>query len=150
MGTMVVGIFPNHDCLMKLIDSLKANGLSTERLRVISSETPSDHLVRTGVQFSYSGEVESSAVSRGSGIITGMGGTDVPGLTEFNPSLDSMHTTPSVEDLLSDLAIPGGRWEDYAKALDADRSVVGYAAGANLDKVKGLFSAAGGMPVEVF
>jgi len=150
MGTMVVGIFPDHDSLIKLTDVLKSNGLSVDKLRVISSETPTDHLIRTGVQFSYSGEAEYSAIGSGGGIITAMGGTSVPGLTEYNPSLETIESRPSVEDLLMELNIPGPRFEDYAKALDDERSVAGYPAGANVDKVKTLFSSAGGNPVDVF
>jgi hypothetical protein len=151
MGTMVVGIFPNHDSLVKLTDALKSNGLSVDKLRVVSSETPTDHLIRTGVQFNFSGEAEYSTIGRGGAIITSMGGgTDVPGLTEYNPSLESVESRPSVEDLLVDLNIPGARWEDYAKALDADRSVAGYPAWADVEKVKTLFSSAGGNPVDVF
>ena len=150
MGTMVVGIFPDHASLIKLTDALKSNGLSIDKLRVISSETPTDHLIRTGVQFSYSGEAEYSAIGSGGGIITAMGGTSVPGLTEYNPSLETIESRPSVEDLLGELDIPGARWEDYAKALDTERSVAGYPAGANIEKVRALFSSAGGNPVDVF
>ena len=150
MGTMVVGIFSDHDALIKLTDALKSNGLSVDKLRVISSETPTDHLIRTGVQFTYSGEAEYSAIGSGGGIITAMGGTNVPGLTNYNPSLQSVETRPSVEDLLEDLNIPGARFEDYAKALDAERTIAGYPAGANVEKVKALFSSQGGNPVDVF
>jgi len=151
MGTMVVGIFPNHDSLIKLTDALKSNGLSVDKLRVVSSETPTDHLVRTGIQFNFSGEAEYSTIGSGGALITAMGaGTNVPGLTEYNPSLQSVESRPSVDDLLEDLAIPGARFEDYAKALDADRSVAGYRAGADIEKVKALFSAAGANPVDVF
>lgn len=147
---MVVGIFPDHASLIKLTDALKSNGLSIDKLRVISSETPTDNLIRTGVQFSYSGEAEYSAIGSGGGIITAMGGTSVPGLTEYNPSLETIESRPSVEDLLGELDIPGARWEDYAKALDTERSVAGYPAGANIEKVRALFSSAGGNPVDVF
>jgi hypothetical protein len=151
MGTMVVGIFPDHDSLVKLMDALKSNGLSADRLRVISSETPADELIRTGVQFIYSGEAEYSSIERGGGIITAMGGTNVPGLTEYNPSLETIGSSRlSVEDLLEELDIPGSRFEDYAKAIDLGRSLAGYPAGAAVEKVKSIFSSAGGNPVEVF
>jgi len=150
MGTMVVGIFPDHDSLVKLTDVLTSNGFSADKLRVISSETPTDHLIRTGIQFTYSGEAEYSAIGSGGGIITAMGGTSVPGLTEYNPSLETIESRPSVEDLLVELNIPGTRFEGYAKALDDERSVAGYPAGANVEKVKPLFASAGGNPVDVF
>jgi hypothetical protein len=151
MGTMVVGIFPDHDSLIKLTDALKSNGLSVDQLRVISSETPTDHLIRTGVQFNYSGEAEYSAIGSGGALITAMGGgTDVPGLTDYNPTLESLGSRQSVEDLLMDFDIPGARFEDYAKALDDERSIAGYPGGPNVERVKALFSSAGGNPVDVF
>lgn len=150
MGTMVVGIFPGHDSLVKLADALKSNGLAADKLRVISSETPADNVIRTGIQFNYSGEAEYSTIGSGGGIITAMGGTSVPGLTEYNPSLETIESRPSVEDLLEELDIPGSRFEDYSKALDDERAVAGYPAGGNVDKVKALFSAAGGSDIDVF
>ena len=149
MGSMVVGIFPNHDCLVNLTQALQSNGFRVDRLRVISNDTPAEHLARTGVQFVFSGEAESSAIGRGSSIITSSGGTGVPGLTDHNPDF-SLHSEPSIEELLIDFDIPGARWEDYSQALDAGRSVAGYNPGADTEKMKALFSAAGGYPVEVF
>jgi hypothetical protein len=147
---MVVGMFPDHDCLVKLTEALKSNGLNVEHLRVISSDTPSDHLIRTGVQFVYSGEAESTAIGTGGGIITGFGGMGVPGLTEHAPTLGTIHSSSSTEELLGELEIPGTRHDDYSQAIDNGRSVAGFNAGADVEKVKTLFSAAGGYPVEVF
>ncbi len=150
MGTMVVGMFPGHDDLSKLTEALKAGGFNVERLRVITSDTPKDDLIRTGAQFVYSGDSESTAIGSGGGIITGFGGMNVPGLTEGGPRLPTVQSSRSTEDLLGELEIPGARFEDYSKALDAGRSVAGFNAGADVEKVKALFSSAGGYPVEVF
>ena len=150
MHNMVVGIFPDHDCLAKLVDGIKAGGFSVERLRVISNETLSDNLIQTGLRFIYSGDAETTAIAQGSGIITSFGGTEVPGLTNVSTQVGSGHNVPSTEDLLGELEIPGGRAEDYSKALDAGRSVAGYHAGPDLDRVKAIFSAAGGNPVDVY
>jgi hypothetical protein len=150
MGTMVVGIFPDHDCLTKLADAIKSGSLNIERLRVISSDTPSDNLIRSGLKFVYSGDAETTAIASGGGIITSFGGTEVPGLTNINTQVGTSHGAPSTEDLLGELEIPGGRNEDYSRALGAGRSVAGYNAGSDVDRVKAIFSAAGGNPVEVF
>lgn len=149
MGTMVVGIFPDHETLGRLVNGLKSSGFNVERLRVISSETPADHLAETGVQFIYSGEAEEAAIGQGAGLITSFG-VDVPGLSHTGPNLEQLHPAASIEDYFVDLNIPGGRWEDYSKAVDAGRSVAGYNGGKDVDKVRGLFSGAGGNPVEVF
>src|SRR5579872_7636003 len=77
--SMVVGILPNHDCLVKLTDGLKSGGFDVSRLLVISPETPATELIQTGMQFVETGS--DAAVSRGGGIMTGGGGTGVPGLT---------------------------------------------------------------------
>ncbi|MDQ6766650.1 MAG: hypothetical protein M3Z41_02470, partial [Candidatus Eremiobacteraeota bacterium] len=110
MGTMVVGIFPDHESLLKLTSALKANRLNVEHLRVISSDTPANNLIQTGVQFIYSGDAEETAIGTGSGIITSFGGTGVPGISDHGPALGEIRTSQSVEDLLGELAIPGGRF----------------------------------------
>ncbi len=149
MGTMVVGIFKDHDAVAKLADTIKASGLDIERLKVITSETPSDDLVSSGVEFILSGEPNADAMGSGTGIITGFGGMSVPGLTDETPKGAGMVSSGS-DELLAELSIPDGRSDDYTDAIDSGRSVAGFAAGPDVDKVKALFSAAGGTPVEVF
>ena len=150
MQNMVVGIFPDHDCLAKLADGIKSGGFNMERLRVISNDTLSENLIRTGLRFIYSGDAETTSIAQGSSIITSFGGTEVPGLTNVKSQVGSGHNVPSTEDLLGELEIPGARNEAYAQALDAGRSVAGYHAGPDVDRVKAIFSAAGGNPVDVF
>lgn len=150
MGTMVVGLFPNHDAIVKLTEALRSNGFNVERLRVVSSDAPSDHLIRSGVQFLYSGEAESAAIGVGGDIITSFGGTGVPGLTEHGPALGTIRSSSSTEDLLGELDIPGSRFEDYCEAIDGGKSVVGYNGGADVDRVKALFTTAGSESVETF
>ena len=142
MGTMIVGLFSNHDAVVKLTEALRTNGFSVERLRVISTDTPSEHLIRTGVQFTYSGDSEAEAIGTGGGIITGFGGMSVPGLTEHGPTLGSIRTSSSVEDLLGELEIPGKHFDEYDQALDNGKTVAGYNGGASVDIVKSLFQTA--------
>ncbi|MBV8596356.1 MAG: hypothetical protein JOZ50_08900 [Candidatus Eremiobacteraeota bacterium] len=150
MGTMIVGLFPDHDAIVKLTQALRTNGFEAERLRVISSDTPSDHLIRTGIQFSYSGDSEAEAIGTGGGIITGFGGMGVPGLTEHGPTLGSIRSSSSIEELLGELEIPGAKYDEYDQALDRGKTVAGYNGGSNVDTVKALFQTAGCERVDVF
>lgn len=149
MGSVVVGIFPNHDGLVKLTDAIKAGGLSIDRLRIVSPETPAEDLATSGAQFVFSGDAEPSAIGTGRGIITGFGGTGVPGLTENFPRVEAFHA-PSMGELLSELDIPDARMEDFERAIEQGRTIVGYNAGAEVERLKGLFREAGAYPVEVF
>lgn len=149
MGTVVVGIFPNHEGLVKLTDALKAKGLSVDRLRIVSPETPSDDLIGSGAQFTFSGDAEATTIGSGGGIITGFGGTGVPGLSENIPHVSAFHESSTAE-LLSELDIPDGRVDDFRSALSQGRTIVGYNAAKDTEQVKSLFSAAGASPVEVF
>lgn len=150
MGTMVVGLFPDHDAILKLTEALRTNGFNVEHLRVVSSDSPPDHLIRTGVQFLYSGEAEATAIGTGGGIITSFGGMSVPGLTEQGPALGTIRSSTSTDDLLGELEIPGSRFEDYAEAVDSGKAVAGYNGGADVDRVKALFTTAGCETVETF
>jgi hypothetical protein len=149
MGTVVVGILPDHDAVAKLADSLKAAGFDLAQLTVVSSEDPSDDLVHSGVQFVLAGDPDEDMLTTGTGIITSGGGTSVPGVTNSDVRAEMFHGA-STTDLLGELEIPDGRTDDYAAAVESGRAVAGIVAGANVDKVKGLFSAAGANPVEVF
>lgn len=150
MGTVVVGIFADNDAVEKLTDAMKTQGLDLERLRIISNETPSDDLISSGVQF-FAGDAEPETLATGEGIITGMGGMGVPGLTTYSsPRYDVGSHAPSTDELLSELNIPQRRVPDFEKALESGRSIVGYNAGNDVDRVKSLFSSAGATPVEVF
>jgi len=148
MASVVVGIFPDHDAVVRLTDSLKSNGLELGHLEIISPETPATELVETGVRFKYVGD-EDTVLNRGGGILTSGGGTSVPGLTSYNatPRISSDDT---IERLLGDLEIPESRFDSYGLAIERGKTVVGYPAIGNEQKVKDLFAAAGANPVEVF
>lgn len=152
MGATVVGIFPNHDAISKLADSMKSAGLGVDTLKVVSNEAASDDLIDTGLQFLYSGDAEEEALSGGVGIITSMGGMSVPGLNETMPRVGVFHSgsSRSVEELLNHVSVPGHRYDDYGNALDSGRSVASFPAGDNVDKVKELFRSAGANLVEVY
>lgn len=149
MGTVVVGIFQDHDGLVKLTDALKSAGMSVELLRIISPDTPAEYLASSGARFRFSGDAEATTIGSRGGIITGFGGTGVPGLTENFPRVEAFHG-PSIDEMLSELDIPDGRMEDFGRAIEQGRSVAGYNAGHKIDEVKGMFKNSGAFPVEVF
>jgi hypothetical protein len=146
---VVVGVFPNHDAIAKVAEALKAGGLDVNELTVISDDTPSNELISSGVQFVLSGEPDEEMLTTGTGIITTSGGTGVPGLTD-SVTQPHMSHAPSTIDMLADLDVPDGRTDDYVEALEQGRCVAGYVTSSDIDKVKGVFSSAGGNPVEVF
>ena len=146
--SVVVGILPNHDALAKLTDSLKSNGFDLTRLQVISPDTPATELINTGLQFTESGSGD-SALASGGGIMTGGGGTGVPGLTSSMHSMPAFHDE-SVEEALGEMEIPETRFDSYALALERNKTVAGYPTGTQIDQVKSLFASAGANPVEVF
>jgi hypothetical protein len=102
------------------------------------------------VQFVYSGDAEDAALGVGTGIITSFGGMGVPGLSDNAPQIEAFHTPPSTEELLGELEIPNARFDTYSAAIDRGQTVAGYLAGPDVDKVRTMFAAAGGNPVEVF
>ena len=150
MGTVVVGIFPNSEAVHALVGNLKSGGYDLDLLRVVSSEEVTDELIRSGIQYIYSGDAEEVSIGSG-GYITSMGGTGVAGLTDLTPSRPEMLRNRTLADNLGELEISDSRLDDYLDAVDGGRSVAGYGAKADsLEKVKALFSSSGATLVEVF
>lgn len=145
--SVVVGIFPDHSAVGKLVDSLKAAGLDPSDLTVISSDDAPDSLVSSGVEFVLTGEAEESTIASGRGLITSSG-PDVPGLDRTSADVGAADASPA-EESLSDLGVPDGRTDDYLEAIDRGRCVAGLTTG-DPDKAKPMFSAAGANAVDVF
>jgi hypothetical protein len=146
---VVVGIFTNNDAIARLAQAITAGGLDVNELTVISSENASNDLISSGVQFVLSGGPDEEMLTSGTGIITSGGGTGVPGLTD-SETMPHVSHGPSTVDLLADLDVPDGRTDDYVEAIEQGRCVAGYVASSDADKIKGIFTSAGGNPVEVF
>lgn len=140
----VVGIFPNSAAASKLGDAIKAAELDLSDLTIIADDMPDEELISNGVKFRQ-GEPDTDTLDTGLGVITGSGGTEVPGLLRT----PGIRMVSDAEDPLADLNVSDARIDDYQEALEAGRAVAGYKTG-DIDKVKAIFSAAGANPVEVF
>lgn len=148
MPFVVTGISQDGDTAA-LEHALKASGLSLEGLEVLGPDD-ADGLA-TG------GAIDTKIIT-GSGLESGTG---VPGLTgRGTPGIAGAGritgaTGPqmgeSLWEKLADLAIPDDEVENYAEALEAGRSIVGYHGDAkNVAEVEGLFRAAGFAKVKTF
>jgi hypothetical protein len=143
---MVVGIFPSANALSKLGDAIKAADIDLADLIIIADDMPAQGLITSGVRFTLSGEPDTSTLGSGRGIITGSGGTEVPGL-DVTPGLGMIGD--QMGEALSDLNVPDARIDDYEEALEEGRAVAGIQT-ADVDKLKGIFTAAGANTVDVF
>jgi len=139
----VVGIFPDGSKLQSLIDGLKSSGADVGNLRILWSDEVPTELASSGAQFVWIGDVQKGAPA---GIITGSGNIGVPGLS--GTSIEPMEGDELLESL-SDLGIPDGRTDDYARAVEDGRVVVGYPRSTDAG-IRQLFSASGATIVEEF
>jgi hypothetical protein len=114
------------------------------RLRVLSCDEVPTELASSGLQFTWIGDVDRGAPHD---IITGSGGTNFPGMAGGDVS--AVQGDLLLESL-SDLEIPDGRTDDYSRAVEDGRMVLGYPGGADSTATKQLFSSAGATLVEVF
>jgi hypothetical protein len=131
---VVTGISPDGNTAA-LEAALKAAGLSLEALVVLG---PDDAEIATG------GLID-TAIITGSGLESGTG---VPGLTGSGTGLLAGN---SLWDRLADLAIPDDEVENYAEALEAGRSIVGYHGDSrNVSKVEAMFAGAGLTKIKTF
>jgi hypothetical protein len=141
---MVVGIFPDCSKLEGLIDALVSSSRDPKRLHVLSCEEVPTELASSGIQLVWIGDVMRTSSA---GIITDAGGVGVPGLTNAGPS---MIDSDELLDWLSDLNVPDGRTDDYARAVEEGRLVAGYPADSDAAATRQLFTTAGATIVEEF
>lgn len=143
MGLVVTGISQDGD-LAALEAQLKAAGLPLDPLQLIG---PDD---------STQGAASRAGILSDGGLISGGGGTGVPGITSHNPTVPggsgaSFFRNETLSDRLGDLEIPDDEVENYVDTLEAGRSVVAYFAKPdNIDKVSEIFHAAGLAKVKTF
>jgi len=140
---MVVGIFSGSDALRSIIDGLRASGTDLERLRALTTDDVPTELVTSGVQFVWIGDVERGV----EGPSLGSGGTGLPSTSSRSPN--EVHGDELLESL-SELGIPDGRTDDYAKAVENGRMIVGYPSFSDSATLKQLFTSAGAKSIEEF
>jgi hypothetical protein len=140
---MVVAIFPETAALMPVIDGLKAIGADLEKLRVLTIEEVPTELASAGPQFVWLGDVERATIPGG----LGSDGTGVPGLSTGGSSPTEVHGDELLEGL-SEMGIPDGRSDDYAQAVEAGSTIVGYPSFSDSAALRQLFSSNGATSVE--
>lgn len=140
---MVVGIFSSSDALKSIIDGLRASGADLERLRALTTDEVPTELASSGVQFVWIGDVERGV----EGPSLGSGGTGLP--SSSNRSPNEVQGDELLESL-SELGIPDGRTDDFAKAVEDGRLVVGYPSYTDSAALKQLFKSAGANSIEEF
>ena len=140
---MVVGTFSSSDALKSIIDGLRASGADLERLRALTTDEVPTELASSGVQFVWIGDVERGV----EGPTLGSGGTGLP--SSANRSPNEVHGDELLESL-SELGIPDGRTDDFAKAVEDGRMIVGYPSYADSTALKQLFTSAGANSIDEF
>lgn len=140
---MVVGIFSNSSALNAIIEGLRASGADPERLRALTCDEVPTELVTSGVQFVWIGDVERGV----EGPSLGSGGTGLPSTSNRSPN--EVHGDELLESL-SELGIPDGRTDDYAKAVEDGRLIIGYPSFTDSTALKQLFTSAGANTVDEF
>jgi hypothetical protein len=130
VGLVVTGISQNGD-ITALEAALKAAGLPLDPIQVIG---PDD---------STAGAASSLGLAN-PGLMTGGGGTGVPGVTSGVPTAGGYGTrtfrNETLSDRLGDLEIPDDEVDNYVDALQAGRTVVAYFAKPdNIAQVESIF-----------
>jgi hypothetical protein len=140
---MVVGIFPDASALKAVVDGLLASGADTERLRVLTIDEIPTELAATDVQYVWIGDVERAMDPGG----LGSGGTGIPGMSNRAP--DQVHGDEMLEGL-SELGVPDGRTDEYARAVEQGKLIVGYPALSDPAPLRQMFSSLGATSIEEF
>jgi hypothetical protein len=141
--SMVVGIFSDHQGLRVVVDGLTKNGVDLDRLRVVTCDEVPTELATSGVQYVWIGDVQRSAPSD---IMTSGGGTSMPSGNGGNGFFEN-----ELDEALSELAIPDGKTDDYARAVEAGQLVVGYPSlGIDAATLRQLYDAAGASSIDEF
>jgi len=144
----VVGIFPNMASVATLLSALSAAGQDVSRAQVLGNADVPTEIANTGAQYTWIGDVNRSS---GSGMITNMGGVNVPGIGINNDRSEGVVYGDSVNDFLASLQVPDGRNDDYAIAVEAGRVVAGLGVPDSAsDSIRGIFSSSGATTVDVF
>ena len=126
MSLVVTGLSQDGD-IAALKAALGAAGLPLDALQVIGPDDSTEGVARGII---------------GAELITGDGGTGVPGLNNVHRSC-SFFRNETLSDRLGDFEIPDSEVDNYVEALERGRSVVAYFAHADtIDRVEEAFRTA--------
>ena len=152
----VTGIAPTQDIaeLEKMLGSVP--NLDQANLSVITTANRSDRHDRSFLNFIHAGgpqldaEVVGGPVASAGSIMTGSGGTGVPGIGADSNSLGFLGH-PYVVQRVGTLPIPEDEADNYNDALEEGRCVVAYkSVNADCASFEGAFKAAGLKHVKTF
>ncbi|MHB8146034.1 MAG: hypothetical protein ACYDGM_02075 [Vulcanimicrobiaceae bacterium] len=152
----VTGIAPTRDIaeLEKMLGSVP--NLDQANLSVITTADRSDRHNHSFLNFIHAGgphidaEVAGAPISDAGGIITGSGGTGVPGIGADSNALGYLGN-PYVVQHVGSLPIPEDEADNYNDALDDGRCVIAYkATNANCVGFEAAFKAMGLKHVKTF
>jgi hypothetical protein len=145
----VVGIFPDHTSVSKLIENLSAAGHDVSRAHVLCNEDIPTDICESGVKCTWIGDVNRTMAGGGSLSAADGMSINVPGLSGSGGG-DVVYGD-SINDYLAELNVPDARTDDYAIAVEAGRTVAGYRADdGQAEALRGAFSSAGATVVDVF
>ena len=141
--SMIVGIFSDAQGLRTVVDGLSANGADLERLRIVATDEIPTELATSGIQYVWLGDVNRSAPSD---IMTSTGGTSVPSGNGGGTMMDN-----ELDEALSELAIPDGKTDEYAHAVEMGSVVIGYPClGIDASTLRQLYTSAGASKIDEF
>lgn len=128
---LVTGIAPTSDP-QQLEQMLTGCNCETERLAVVTKVRQTAAHNESPLRFIHAERSSGSHGTMGGGmtaaIMSGSGGTSVPGIGGSNASLSSFSGGSSVPNYMGDLPVPHDSRENYNFAIHEGRSVVAYKA----------------------
>lgn len=129
---LVTGIAQTSDP-QQLETALSKDGVSPEKIAVITKESPSEQHEDSVLTFIHVGQghpttdVSHEVITGGEAILTNFGDPQVPNISSDNRYV-GFFAEPHLINHLADYAIPGDQVQNYNDAIDAGRSVVVYKA----------------------
>ncbi len=154
MACFVTGIVPTENVseLESMLGSMP--GIDRSKLSVITTAEPTREHADSFLNFIHAGapEIESATMGRigGDAIMTGSGGTGVPGLTNSGSSVNILFND-RVTQHIGSLPIPDDEVENYSEALEDNRCVIAYdCSGGDASAAEAAFHSAGARKVKTF
>lgn len=129
---LVTGIAQTSDP-QQLETALSKDGVSPEKIAVITKESPTEQHEDSVLTFIHVGQghpttdVSHEVITGGEAILTNFGDPQVPNISSDNRYV-GFFAEPHLINHLADYAIPGDQVQNYNDAIEAGRSVVVYKA----------------------